>query len=171
MPPPPASSSSRKRPALQSSIQPSITSYFTSSQALTSASGWPAAPRTAPNEPPPSVKSGLLNVGMRVRKAVSEGHKSGTYKAQTFAPTSSSQENVLPQPISPRKNKREHELFTAAEDMKKAQPIEQPRRIAIPKSVTRKYHAAVPRGTTKQDTAMEGGVDDFEEAGFLRPVS
>lgn len=101
---------------------------------------------------------------MRVRKAVSEGIKSGTYKAQTFAQTSSSQ------PILLRKNKREHELFTAATDMKKVQPIEQPRRIAIPKSATRKYHAAVPRSAMKQDTAMGDG-DDFEEAGFLRPVS
>lgn len=108
---------------------------------------------------------------MRVRKAVSEGLKSGTYKAQTFASTSSSQENILPQPISPRKNKREHELFAAATDMKKVQPLEQPRRIAVPKSVTRKYHAAVPRGAARHDTAMEGGGDDFEEAGFLRPVS
>lgn len=106
---------------------------------------------------------------MRVRKAVSEGIKSGTYKAHTFAQTSSGRGNVLSQPISPRKNKREHELFTAATDMKKVQPIEQPRRIAIPKSVTRKHHAAVPRGATKQDTAMGGG-DDFEEAGFLRPM-
>lgn len=162
MPSSSSSTSSRKRPALQSSVQPSITSYFTSS-------GWPVASRTAPNEPPPSVKSGLLNVGMRVRKAVSEGIKSGTYKAHTFTQPSSGRENVLPQPISPRKNKREHELFTAAADMKKAQPIEQPRRIAIPKPTTRKYHATVPRGATKQDTAMGGG-DDFEEAGFLRPV-
>lgn len=109
---------------------------------------------------------------MRVRKAVSEGLKSGTYKAQTFALTG--QENVLPQPVSPRKNKREYEdqLFIGAADMKKIQPIEQPRRIAVPKSLTRNYHAAIPRGA-KQDTVMgdQYGGDDFEDAGFLQPVS
>lgn len=113
---------------------------------------------------------------MRIRKAVPEGLKSGTYKAQQFAlSVSPSQENILPQPSSPRKNKREHEgeLLPAAADMKREQPAEQPRQIAVPKSLARRYHAAVPRSAMKQDIVMEDqlGGEDFEEARFLRPVS
>jgi hypothetical protein len=53
--------------------QSSITSFFTAacSSSLSSTS-------VAPNLPP-EVQSGLISVGMRVRKSVLEGYKSGTY--------------------------------------------------------------------------------------------
>jgi hypothetical protein len=72
--------------------QPSITSYFASSSAgndthIYSISA-PSSPSVDPRQPtlPNSIQSSLLNVGMRVRKSVPEGYKTGTYSAfQLFA--------------------------------------------------------------------------------------
>lgn len=86
----PSSSHQSKRPYAgthsQSHNQSTITSYFHST---TSGTPTPAQPpiRSLPQAPPPpstpllpaSVQSNLLNVGMRVRKSVPEGYKTGTF--------------------------------------------------------------------------------------------
>ncbi|CZR58643.1 uncharacterized protein PAC_08535 [Phialocephala subalpina] len=74
-----------KRPYAGS--QPSITSYFSPSNS----SNYSCSTNDARSPPlPPSVQSNLLSVGMRVRKSVPEGYKTGTYSAfQLFSDTSS----------------------------------------------------------------------------------
>ncbi|KAE8449045.1 hypothetical protein EG329_008633 [Mollisiaceae sp. DMI_Dod_QoI] len=67
-----------KRPYAGS--QPSITSYFSpSANSNYSVSSSPYDSRSPPL--PPNVQSNLLSVGMRVRKSVPEGYKTGTYSA------------------------------------------------------------------------------------------
>ncbi|TVY54961.1 hypothetical protein LSUE1_G009130 [Lachnellula suecica] len=66
-----------KRPYTGS--QPSITSYFSPSLP-----GSITATSQQPHEPPTSVQSNLLSVGMRVRKSVPEGYKVGAYSAFTL---------------------------------------------------------------------------------------
>jgi hypothetical protein len=76
---PSAASHRHKRP-----FQPEITSYFTRADRDTSGSSpsQPASSRGAP-ELPHSVQVSLLNVGMRIRKAVPEGYK--THKTSLFS--------------------------------------------------------------------------------------
>lgn len=79
-----------KRPYAGS--QPSITSYFLQSPSAVSPmttysiSNFPSAAPADPRSPPlpPSVQSNLLSVGMRVRKSVPEGYKTGSYSAFTL---------------------------------------------------------------------------------------
>ncbi|RAL61844.1 hypothetical protein DID88_002907 [Monilinia fructigena] len=65
-----------KRPYAGS--QPQITSYFT-----TGSTSLPAPPNPSQNQPalPHPVQSSLLSVGMRIRKSVPEGYKTGSYSA------------------------------------------------------------------------------------------
>ncbi|KAH8589631.1 ribonucleotide reductase inhibitor-domain-containing protein [Bisporella sp. PMI_857] len=77
-----------KRPYAGS--QPSITSYFAPSVSPTDKSPQlysitqATAPETSAPSLPASVQSNLLSVGMRVRKSVPEGYKTGTYSAFTL---------------------------------------------------------------------------------------
>ncbi|KAG0650533.1 hypothetical protein D0Z07_3397 [Hyphodiscus hymeniophilus] len=73
-----------KRPYAGS--QPSITSYFPSTSP-TSQPTYAISPQpldTRSPSLPASVQSNLLSVGMRVRKSVPEGYKTGTYSAFTL---------------------------------------------------------------------------------------
>ncbi|KUJ13780.1 uncharacterized protein LY89DRAFT_687143 [Mollisia scopiformis] len=63
-----------KRPYTGS--QPSITSYFSASSSPNISSPSPYDGRSPPL--PPNVQSNLLSVGMRVRKSVPEGYKTGS---------------------------------------------------------------------------------------------
>ncbi|QSZ32445.1 hypothetical protein DSL72_002019 [Monilinia vaccinii-corymbosi] len=65
-----------KRPYAGS--QPQITSYFT-----TGSTSLPAPPPPSQNQPtlPHPIQSSLLSVGMRIRKSVPEGYKTGSYSA------------------------------------------------------------------------------------------
>ncbi|KAH0556826.1 hypothetical protein GP486_005382 [Trichoglossum hirsutum] len=69
----PAPERQAKRP-----FQASITSYFTSTQSTSPAQSQPAHAQCVPPLPA-KVQSSLLNVGMRIRKSVPEGYKTGTY--------------------------------------------------------------------------------------------
>ncbi|KAI9863375.1 MAG: hypothetical protein M1813_003817 [Trichoglossum hirsutum] len=69
----PAPGRQAKRP-----FQPSITSYFSSTQPTSSPQSQPVHAQCAPPLPA-KVQSSLLNVGMRVRKSVPEGYKTGSY--------------------------------------------------------------------------------------------
>lgn len=77
-----------KRPYAGS--QPSITSYFLQSPGTTSpATTYSIAhppPLSADRSPalPPNIQANLLSVGMRVRKSVPEGYKTGSYSAFTL---------------------------------------------------------------------------------------
>ncbi|PSS12525.1 hypothetical protein M430DRAFT_36628 [Amorphotheca resinae ATCC 22711] len=102
-----------KRPYAGS--QPPITSYFTQSPSTTS-------PRTTysvsqlPHDStselrpslPPSIQANLLSVGMRVRKSVPEGYKTGSYSAFTLFsdPTPTPERNPVKK-ITPRPRTRE----------------------------------------------------------------
>ncbi|KAH8153477.1 uncharacterized protein LAJ45_02290 [Morchella importuna] len=184
----PSSNSSRKRPALSTSIQPSITSFFSpaSNNSCPSSLSTTNTPNTNTNpntktsstitwrtnnahESPGDIQSKLLNVGMRVRKAVPEGLKTGTYKSTKFGVVPPSQEKALSKVVKGTNNKREYQEDPEIEtSMQTERPAGQ---ISVPKSLNRTYHAAVPRGFGG-DTHMidQYESDDFEEAGFLKPV-
>ncbi|KAI5851190.1 hypothetical protein DFP73DRAFT_144018 [Morchella snyderi] len=184
----PSSTSSRKRPALSTSIQPPITSYFSPASNNSCPSSLSTANTTnnttidtkTPNtiawgtnnvqDSPGDIKSKLLNVGMRVRKAVPEGLKTGTYKSTKFGVTPPSQEKALaPSKVKGNNNKRGYQEDPEIEtSMQTERPAGQ---ISMPKSLNKTYHATVPRGLGG-DIHMVGQYenDDFEEAGFLRPV-
>ena len=55
--------------------QPAITSYFSSNGTYTSAPSHVSEPRY---QPPATIQANLLSVGMRVRKSVPEGYKTGS---------------------------------------------------------------------------------------------
>ncbi|KAM0323135.1 hypothetical protein ACHAQA_008985 [Verticillium albo-atrum] len=59
--------------------QRQITSFFTTSSSSASATPPPSSQQLAPI--PASVQTNLLSVGMRVRKSVPEGYKTGSYSA------------------------------------------------------------------------------------------
>ncbi|KAI9050417.1 hypothetical protein LZ554_005582 [Drepanopeziza brunnea f. sp. 'monogermtubi'] len=65
----------------RSQNQSAITSFF--SPASASPTDAPASSYAAPTLPP-AIQSNLLNVGMRVRKSVPEGYKTGSYSAFTL---------------------------------------------------------------------------------------
>ncbi|KAK2768075.1 ribonucleotide reductase inhibitor [Colletotrichum kahawae] len=70
-----------KRPFAGASVDPSqrqITSFFTTRPGPAPAGPSPAAPE---NSLPSDVQSNLISVGMRVRKSVPEGYKTGTYSS------------------------------------------------------------------------------------------
>jgi hypothetical protein len=168
-----APSTPRKRQNLAAN-QAQITSFFA-----------PALPN--------DVASNLLSVGMRVRKSVPEGYKSGTYAFNKHLPSvlpSSSQESFpssqesntsvsSTESSSPRKKRsfaddEEEEV----EAVKK--PLPQPpasitawaRSVKVPTGSgaglgkkKRGFHQAVSR----KDVTM-GGTEDFGEADFLQPV-
>lgn len=66
--------------------QPAITNYFpqTNSPNQVSPTTKPPAPSPSERELPATVQANLLSVGMRVRKAVPEGYKTGDYSAFTL---------------------------------------------------------------------------------------
>lgn len=80
--------------------QSSITSYFPSHSG---AAPSPTTVRNASSPPvlPATVQSSLLNVGMRVRKSVPEGYKTGSYSSFALfsdqAPPSKPQQQLQPQ--------------------------------------------------------------------------
>lgn len=79
---PSSTSHTAKRPyaGVHSQNQASITSYFPSQQSsLSSSSNATASPLSPPL--PATVQANLLSVGMRVRKSVPEGYKTGSYSA------------------------------------------------------------------------------------------
>lgn len=80
------SASRAKRPFAGAAADPAqrqITSFFTSSSAAeaTTAAAHPSATESYRPRLPAETQSNLLNVGMRVRKSVPEGYKTGTYSA------------------------------------------------------------------------------------------
>lgn len=149
----PSPAAARKR---QNTTQPSITSFFNQDRV-------PALP--------PSVKSNLLNVGMRVRKSVPEGYKSGSYMFNKFPvskatpATAAGKSNTLSTPSK----KREYDENTAPEETPlQVAEVRADRQIAVPKSQRRKHYAAIPRGN---GDVMMIDEDDFEEAAFLTAAS
>jgi len=98
-----------KRPYAGS--QPSIASYFSSSSPPNYSI---SSPSTTPPLPP-NIQSNLLSVGMRVRKSVPEGYKTGTYSAfqlfsdpGTAAPVHSDPPTIAQRPKTrPRAGARE----------------------------------------------------------------
>ncbi|KAG0126440.1 hypothetical protein HOY82DRAFT_111910 [Tuber indicum] len=157
-------STPRKRQNLTS--QSTITSFFAPSSRSTTAT-------TAPPDIPTPIKSSLLTVGMRVRKSVPEGYKSGTYKFNTFTVTKSNNTLAKPPksltttaPGSPSK-KREFAEEVEGKEEKENVPVEVVRgEIAIPKSLRRRFHAAIGRKEAEGDVIM-GEREEFEEAEFL----
>ena len=163
-------STPRKRQNLTS--QSTITSFFTPSSRSTTATATAAVP-----EVPTPIKSSLLTVGMRVRKSVPEGYKSGTYKFNTFAVTKSNGNgNIFAKPpkslvtITPGSPSKKREFAEEAEgkDGKENAPVEVVREeIAVPKSLRRRFHAAIGRKEVEGDIVMSERGEEFEEAGFL----
>ncbi|KAG4440646.1 hypothetical protein IFR05_003880 [Cadophora sp. M221] len=124
-----------KRPyaGTRSSSQSAITSYFThaaptetetatadSRQSIYSLPQQPSTSHTS-NAPslPHSVQSNLLNVGMRVRKSVPEGYKTGSYSAFTLfadnttspsSPTSATMSNATSPSVKTRPRSGNREL-------------------------------------------------------------
>ncbi|RPB06202.1 hypothetical protein L873DRAFT_30698 [Choiromyces venosus 120613-1] len=165
-------STPRKRQNLTS--QSSITTFFTPTSSRSTA---------APDVPTP-IKSSLLTVGMRVRKSVPEGYKSGTYKFNAFTVTKSS-DNInsakpkspvtLVVPGSPSKKREFTDEVVGGGGKENNAPVEMVRGdIAVPKSLRRRFHAAVARkdAAARQqqgDIVMgeTGEQEEFEEAGFL----
>ncbi|PWW79802.1 hypothetical protein C7212DRAFT_360990 [Tuber magnatum] len=158
-------STPRKRQNLTS--QSTITSFFTPSSRSTT-----TATTGTPDVPTP-IKSSLLTVGMRVRKSVPEGYKSGSYKFNTFTVTKSNNNNnalaKLPKSlvtIAPGSPNKKREFAEEAEGKENA-PVELVRKeIAMPKSLRRRFHAAIGRKEAGGDVIMSER-DEFEEAGFL----
>ncbi|KAF8532914.1 hypothetical protein BDD12DRAFT_901208 [Trichophaea hybrida] len=174
-------STPRKRQNI-SANQATITSFFKP----TAAEPTPALPDF--------VQSGLLSVGMRVRKSVPEGYKSGTYAfnkhlpsvGHVLTPTSfdtdmpSSQESnasSISRTDSPSKKRSfDHDEDTAIHEVKY---MPQPptsisawaRSVKVPTGTggmgkkKRAFHQTVSR----KDVKMVGA-DDFGEADFLSPV-
>jgi hypothetical protein len=106
---------------------------------------------------------------MRVRKAVPEGLKTGTYKSTKFGVVPPSQEKALSKVVEGNNNKRGYQ-----EDPEIETPMQTERpagQISVPKSLNRTYHAAVPRGFGGDIHMIDQYEnDDFEEAGFLKPI-
>ncbi|KAL7266910.1 hypothetical protein RUND412_010523 [Rhizina undulata] len=167
-----------KRTALASSVQPTITSFFTSS------------PRTqrptaslAPNpaDLPTNVQSGLLAVGMRVRKSVPQGYKTGTYAYNKYLPELSNSSlsviNLATATSTSPSKKRDHESVDHDAEIKiKDDGVQEAQRdVLIPKlkkPKKRVHHVAVAReamakaGFDMRDMEMQ----EFEDAGFLMPI-
>ncbi|KAL0937309.1 ribonucleotide reductase inhibitor [Colletotrichum truncatum] len=73
-----------KRPFAGASVDPSqrqITSFFTTRSGPAPLAGPSPTPAAAENNLPSEVQSNLLSVGMRIRKSVPEGYKTGTYSS------------------------------------------------------------------------------------------
>ena len=110
---------------------------------------------------------------MRVRKSVPEGYKSGTYKFNTFTVTKSNGNSTLAKPpkslvtIVPGSPSKKREFAEEVEGKEDA-PVEVARgEIAMPKSLRRRFHAAVGRKEAEGDVVMGARGEEFEEAGFL----
>ncbi|KAA8900327.1 hypothetical protein FN846DRAFT_959092 [Sphaerosporella brunnea] len=176
------SSTARKRQTLAPN-QPQITSFFSPQLPL-----------------PDDVASGLLSVGMRVRKSVPEGYKSGTYAFNKHLPSvlpgentpPSSQDSVVSSNSSSSNNKRafdddddgdEAEEEAEGVEKKKLPPptsiIAWARRsVKVPTGPAGAAAAAKKKrgfhqavGRREGDTVMAGTVDeDFGEAEFLLPM-
>jgi len=114
---------------------------------------------------------------MRVRKSVPEGYKSGTYKFNTFTVTKSNGNgSTFAKPpkslvtITPGSPSKKRELADEAEgrDGKENAPVEIVREeIAMPKSLHRRFHAAIGRKEAEGDVVMSERGEEFEEARFL----
>jgi hypothetical protein len=91
-----------KRPYAGSSSQSSITSFFhpTSSGSESSTHDASHSPSLSPALPS-TVQSSLLNVGMRVRKSVPEGYKTGSYSAFALSGDAPAQSTTTVQRASP----------------------------------------------------------------------
>jgi len=156
----------RKRQNL-SSNQVSITTFFKPAN-----SGLSSTPL------PDSVQSGLLSVGMRVRKSVPEGYKSGTYAFNNHLPSMglptppSSQESV-PSTLTDSSRKK-RPLDHEEEKEKKSQPPASinawARSIKVPTGAAgKKKSSSFYQAIERKDIKM-AGAEDFGEAEFLRPV-
>jgi hypothetical protein len=150
-----------------SANQSQITNFFSRTQ--------------APVALPDSVQSGLLSVGMRVRKSVPEGYKSGSYAFNKHLPSANVSVPASP-PTSPRKKR----AFEDERQQKGVKSIPSPpppppasittwarRAVKVPTGASgkgskkRNFYQAVER----KDVAMtEGTAEDFGEAEFLLPM-
>lgn len=176
----PTPSTPRKRQNI-SANQATITSFFK-----------PAA------DPTPAlsaaVQSGLLSVGMRVRKSVPEGYKSGTYAFNKHLPSvgsvltltsfdtdlpSSQESNTSSTSLTDSPSKKRsfnHDEDTTTRETKYmpqpptsisawARSVKVPTGAGAMGKKKRAFHQAVSRKDVKM-----AGADDFGEAGFLSPV-
>ncbi|KAJ1335836.1 Ribonucleotide reductase inhibitor [Microdochium nivale] len=108
--------------------QRQITSFFSSfSPANTSSHiGGRSAPVQTSHSPnlPASVQSNLISVGMRVRKSVPEGYKTGTYSAFSLwddananSKSTSAITNTSPAPASPERNRSRANAFSTPREL------------------------------------------------------
>lgn len=158
----------------------------------------PTSTTTTDPPPPPlpgAVQSGLLSVGMRVRRAVPEGYKSGTYAFNKHLPSvgvNPSSDLLLSSSTPPPSLQPSKKRSLDYQDQDEGH---QPPPVTVTGSITgwartgkrtsfggkknraaapihRGFHKAISRSNNPVvvTVAGGGGGDDFEEADFLRPV-
>ncbi|KAI5848874.1 hypothetical protein BZA05DRAFT_403006 [Tricharina praecox] len=165
-----AQTTPRKRQNL-STNQASITTFF--KPAHTGLSGAPLSD---------TIQSGLLSVGMRIRKSVPEGYKSGTYAFNKHLPSTgiltppSSQESVSSVSTSTSTGSPRKKRALEADERRKPMPpvssinawarsVKVPTGPAGKKKGSSSFYQAVER----KDIMLKGE-EDFDEAEFLKPV-
>lgn len=194
----------RKRQNVAPKNQPAITGFFktstttTASTSTTTTSTTTTSTTTTIDPPPPllqlpgAVQSGLISVGMRVRRAVPEGYKSGTYAFNKHLPSVGvNPPTIQPSdplsspsaPVSQPSKKRPldcpdqedqtplvvggnmgHNITGWARTGKRTSAFGGKHRATAP--IYRGFHKAVSR----RDNPAVIATDDFEEADFLRPI-
>ncbi|KAI5783688.1 hypothetical protein EDC01DRAFT_217368 [Geopyxis carbonaria] len=161
--------------------QQKLTSFFNS----TSSTGSSATLLNKDIKLAPDVQSGLLNVGMRIRKSVPEGYKSGTYAFNKHLPSTGAAYIGIDTPPSSQESnastesdfgvkkrsfdeeEEEEEQTRKGLELPPTSALAMNRKYKMPSS-KRVHHKAIARGS--KDISMVDVVDDFDEAGFLRPV-
>lgn len=186
----------RKRQNVAPKNQPAITGFFkTSSTTPTSTTTTATTIDPPPLRPqlPGEVQSDLLSVGMRVRRAVPEGYKSGTYAFNKHLPSvsvnppaiQSSDPSSAPvlqpskkRPLDCPDQEDQTPLVVGGGDTgynvitnwvrsgKRTSAFGKKNRAAAP--IHRGFHKSVRRRDNPAVIAIATG--DFEEADFLRPV-
>lgn len=168
-----APSTPRKRQIIATAQSSKITNFFKPSN----------------NPLPEEVQSGLLSVGMRVRKSVQEGYKSGSYAYNKHFPSvglpapnydtdsssslPSSQESNFSASSSPTK-KRTYDIHQAEQQLQqKAVPASisaWARSVKVPTGAAAgKKNSAFYQAVGRKNVTMVGS-EDFGEAEFLKPV-